>query len=469
MELHVSLVGRKDLTGQIYRQIAAAVLDGRLRPGQALPPSRELAARLSVSRNTVSAAYDRLTAEGFVAARTGSGTYVRAGGFEQPPEPAAGAGLRPREIWSRVNVPPPDTGTPEFDFRAGTPDVRMFPFAAWRRLMSRQLRQSAIGPPTYGDPAGHAGLRAALARHLGVSRAVRTTADDVLITNGSQQAVDLIGRVLVEPGTCVAVEDPGYPPPRQLLRSLGARIAGVPVDSEGLRVDRIPADARIVCVTPSHQFPLGVPMSLPRRMALLEWAERTGGVIVEDDYDSEFRFSGRPIEPVQNLDRAGRVIYVGSTSKVLLPTLRIGFLIAPRSLRPALRAARYVTDMHTSLPLQAALAEFVEEGLMARHIRRTRAAYAERHERISSVLRRDFAGVLDVLPSAAGLHLCALLPEGTDDLAIAARAGEAGVGITPLSPLGKASTTKPGLVFGYGGIDASNVDEGLARLRDVLG
>nr|WP_308197947.1 PLP-dependent aminotransferase family protein [Saccharopolyspora soli] len=463
----MSLVGRVDLTGQIYRQIKAAVLDGRLRTGEALPPTRELARRLSVSRNTVSAAYDRLTAEGFVAGRTGSGTYVLPGGFDRPAQAADAQRIRPAKTWERIRVPQMDPSIPDFDFRPGIPDVRLFPYAAWRRLLAHWFRTSSVGSPMYADPAGHAGLRRALARHVGVSRAVRASADDVLVTSGAQQAFDLIGRVLIEPGTCVAVEDPGYPPPRQLFRALGAKVVGVPVDAEGILVDRIPGNARIVYVTPSHQFPLGMPMSLPRRTALLEWAERVGAVVVEDDYDSEFRFSGRPIEPLQSLDRAGRVIYVGSMSKVLLPTLRVGFLIAPRSLHTALRAAKYVVDLHTSLPLQAALAAFIEEGLLARHIRRARNDYAARYARISSMLQQDFADLLEPVAVTAGLHLAAMLPPDADDESICERAGANGVGILPLSPYRRAKGS-PGLVLGYGGIAVPDIAEGLRRLHACL-
>ncbi|MET0135653.1 MAG: PLP-dependent aminotransferase family protein [Kibdelosporangium sp.] len=466
MEFHVSLTGRDDLTGQIYQQVKAAILDGRLRAGDALPPSRELARRLAVARNTVAAAYDRLTGEGFVAARTGSGTFVLTAGFEEPPAAGGGRGPRPRDVWNHIEAPRPDAGDGyEFDFRVGMPDARLFPYAAWRRLLTRQFTPARIGSFAHDGAAAHPGLAAALARHIGISRAVRATAEDVLVTNGAQQAIDLVGRVLLAPGDVVAVEDPGYFGPRHLLQSLGAEVAGVPVDAEGIVVDRIPDTAKLVYVTPSHQFPLGMPMSLPRRTALLAWAERTGAVLIEDDYDSEFRFAGRPIEPLQNIDRGDRVIYVGSLSKVLMPMLRVGFLIAPPSLRPALRAAKYVSDWSSTRPIQGALAEFIDEGLLARHIRKTRTEYAARHERITTVLRRDFAGVLVPVPVAAGLHLAAYLPDGTDDKAVWRRATDAGVGLYPLSPFQLTGAGRPGLVIGYGGIALSEIDEGLRRLR----
>jgi GntR family transcriptional regulator/MocR family aminotransferase len=319
----------------------------------------------------------------------------------------------------------------------------------------------------YGDPAGDAGLRAAIARHIGVSRAVRAGARDVLVTQGVQQALDLIGRVLLRPGDRVAVEDPGYPPPRELFVSLGARVDGVPVDASGLRVDLLPDDARIVYVTPSHQFPLGLPMTLDRRLELLEWAREREAMIVEDDYDTEFRYGGRPIEPLQSLDEAGRVIYVGSFSKVLLPMLRIGFLIAPEPLREALRAAKYIADWTSPLPTQLALAEFIDEGLLARHIRKMRRVYQARHERIAELIARDFAGVLTSIPAGAGLHLSAWTAPGLDAREIVRQARARGVGLAPLSRF-QMGSGPDGLAFGHGAISLERLDEALHRLRKVI-
>ena len=257
----------------------------------------------------------------------------------------------------------------------GIPDARLFPYQTWRRLLTRELHADAEDIGVYADPAGHLGLRQAIARHVGTARGVSTTAEDVVVTNATQQAVDVVARVLLAPGARVAVEDPGYRPPRRLLASLGARVTGVPVDDQGLVVDAIPAGTRLVYVTPSHQFPLGMTMPLPRRLALLDWAERHDAAIVEDDYDSEFRYGDRPIEPLQTLDTSGRVIYIGSFSKTMLPTLRLGFVIAPPSLRRAVRTAKFVTDWHTTLPAQAALARFIDEGYLARHVRKMRQVY----------------------------------------------------------------------------------------------
>jgi GntR family transcriptional regulator / MocR family aminotransferase len=474
VDLHVSLDGRRDLSGQIYRQIRAAIVDGLLRPGQALPSTRELAGRLAVSRNTVGTAYDRLVAEGYLAGRAGVGTYVSAQLRERSrAEPArADAPLRPRPVWDSI-IEPPDLSAaePEFDFRTGIPDARQFPFATLRGLLASQLRGTAVRAGAHIDPAGDPGLREAVARHLGVSRAVQASAADVLVTSGSQQAADLVARVLLEPGDLVAVEDPGYPPPRSAFTAAGARVVGVPVDADGLVVDALPAHARLVYVTPSHQWPLGMSMSLPRRLALLDWAERTGAVIVEDDYDSEFRYAGRPVEPLQSLDHSGRVLYLGSFSKVMLPTLRLGFLIAPRSLHSALRKAKWVADWHTALPMQAALARFIDDGLLARQIRRLRKIYTERHHRLTTALHSDFIGSLAPIPSVAGLHLAAwLLPgaAGSDDVAVVRAARSVGVAVQPLSVYAVTVPPRPGLVLGYGAIPTERIGEGLRRLKECI-
>jgi GntR family transcriptional regulator / MocR family aminotransferase len=243
MEVHVSLVGRKDLTGEIYRQLRRAILDGRLAPGGRLPPTRELAGRLNVSRTTVTVAYDRLTGEGFITSRVGAGTFV-SDDVAAPGGPARAArgALRPRALWDAVAVQTVFDKPVRFDFRTGIPDTTLFPYQSWRRLLARQLRPSAVGAGAYGDPAGHAGLRLAIARHVGLARGVQAGAEDVVVTNGTQQAIDLVARVLLAPGDRVAVESPGYGPPRRLLASLGAEVAGVPVDDQGLVVEAIPRD-----------------------------------------------------------------------------------------------------------------------------------------------------------------------------------------------------------------------------------
>jgi GntR family transcriptional regulator/MocR family aminotransferase len=354
-----------------------------------------------------------------------------------------------------------------FDFRTGIPDATLFPYQSWRRLLARQLRPAAVGSGAYGDPAGHAGLRLAIARHIGLARGVQAGAEVVVVTNGTQQAVDLVARVLLAPGDRVAVESPGYGPPRRLLASLGAEVVGVPVDDHGLVVEAVPPRTRLVYVTPSHQFPLGTAMSLPRRLALLAWAERHDAAVVEDDYDSEFRYGGRPIEPLQTLDPSGRVIYVGSFSKTLLATLRLGFLVAPASLVAAVRNAKFLADWHTPLPTQAALADFIDQGLFARHLRRMRAVYQQRHEQIVESLADRFADHLKLVPSSAGLHVTATAPTSTPEelQAVLDRASAASVALQPLSMFDHSPPSQPGIVVGYGAIATADIEEGLGLLR----
>jgi GntR family transcriptional regulator/MocR family aminotransferase len=380
--------------------------------------------------------------------------------------PRAGVPIRHRAIWDSIDAPALREHAPRFDFGVGMPDASLFPYDTWRRLLARQIRSSRLNAE-YGDPAGHPRLRAAIAHYVGVSRGVTASAEDVIVTNGAQQAFDLIARVLLEPGARVAVEEPGYPPPRLLFESVGARVAAVPVDDSGLDVAALPNDARLVYVTPSHQFPLGMPMSHARRVALLEWAERRNAVIIEDDYDSEFRFGGRPLETLQAIDRGGRVIYAGSFSKSLLPSLRLGFLIAPPSLQHALRAASYVAGWYAQWPAQAALAALIDKGLLARHVRKMRRIYAERHDRILRTLTTDFAKWLAPVPSVTGMHLVATLRSRSvsreRDIAERARAEDAG--FDRLSVYCTAKRPQTGLVLGYGAIATSNIDEGLRRLR----
>ncbi len=461
VEIHIDLTGTRGHRDAIYRQLRAAILAGRIRPGEALPPTRELAQRLAVSRTTVSAAYDRLTAEGFLAGRVGAGTFVTASPVERPSPVLDAPGVQPLPEWDAVPPPPaPFAPAPEFDFRPGVPDLSLFPFDTWRRLITQRLRAGQADLMTYGDPQGHAGLRAEIARHVGVSRDVRASAAQVVVTAGAQQTTDLVARVLLRPGDLAAVEDPGYPPPRLVLGARGIRVAPVPVDAAGIVVDAIPAGTRLVYVTPSHQYPLGLSMSLDRRLELLDWAERTDAVLVEDDYDSEFRYTGRPLEPLHSLDSRGRVVYVGSFSKVLSPALRLGFLVAPPSLVPALVKARYLTDWHAPNVEQAALAAFMAEGGFARHVRRMRKVYRARHELLTRALAAfDF---LTPLPSSAGLHLSAVAAADCGPLVRAAR--RRGVRLYSLGDFG-VGERRHGLVFGYGAVAAERIEPGLARLR----
>ena len=446
------------------------ILDGRLVAEQRLPPTRDLSATLQVSRNTVAAAYDLLAAEGYVVGRPGSGTFVA--DFVPAPDPEAARrptepGPTPREMWRVLHGPAGVSGEPaRYDFRPGMPDPRLFPYQAWRRMVTEELRATSVGIGAYGDPAGDAGLRRALARHVGAARAIPTGPERIIVTNGLQQVLDLVARVFLAAGDVVAVEDPGYRPPRAVFRAVQASVVGVPVDREGLQVEALPDGARLVYVTPAHQYPLGVSMSLRRRLELLAWARARDALIVEDDYDSEFRYAGRQIEPLRALDAHDRVVYAGSLSKVMLPSLRLGFCVAPESLYEAMRAAKFITDWHTALTMQRALARFIDAGMLARHVRRVRRIYEQRHHLISHLLHRDLGRWLEVIPSAAGLHVTALLRSGSADdadaLADAARG--AGVDVETLRP---ACLNGPvaGLIFGYGLIPVEDIPAALSALR----
>ncbi len=478
MELHVSVGKRGRFAKDVYRQLFDAIRDGRLRPGDQLPATRRLADSLAVSRNTVLDAYQRLVAEGFLEGRAGAGTFVSSDAASvvrvasatsgamskrsrQPP-----AAIAPVGMWRDAEVSP-SLAPAAFDFRIGIPDPVLFPWDEWRRAVSRQLRGRRRAPTPYPEARGVPRLRTAIARAVGLSRGVRTTAEQIVITNGAQQAFDLIARVLVEPGATAAVEEPGYPRARAALRAAGARVESVPVDDEGIVVDALSPHTRIVYVTPPHQFPLGHVMSLQRRQQLLAFCAAHGTAIIEDDYDSEFRFDGRPLETLQSIDTHGRVIYVGSFSKTLSPSLRIGFIAAPPSLVPALCAAKRIADSHGPPELQLALAELIEDGLIARHIRRIHRVYRERRDRLVNALARELGHDLELLPASAGLHVSALLARRADASAIAAAARRADVVVEPLSSYYE-SRGRPGLVLGYGLIPATKIDDGIRRLAAAI-
>jgi GntR family transcriptional regulator/MocR family aminotransferase len=467
MDLVIEGGGAK--TAGVYRALRDAIVDGRLPAGHRLPATRVLAADLGVGRNSVATAYERLVAEGYLSARVGAGTFVAPVRPRQRPRRPAADPLRPRAGWTFTPVPVSgDEPAPRYDFRTGIPDAGLFPFDSWRRLVAAEVRLRANSPGTYAEPSGHPALRSAIARYLGVSRSVSASAGDVLVTNGTQHALDLIGRVLLRPGDVVAVEEPGYPPARRLFASLGARVVGVPVDSGGLVVDALPAQTRLVYATPSHQFPLGRAMTLARRNALLDWARGRPVAVVEDDYDSEFRFSARPLEPLYSLDTAGRVLYVGTFSKTMLPTVRAGFVLAPPALREALVAARQLGDGYGQVAVQAALARFIDEGQLARHVRRAGKVYAERHARIAAALSGQAS--LDLLPSAAGLHVTALLRDTDSGRAarVVAAASKRGVVLDDLATYLQDSSTQAGFVFGFGAAVTDRIADGLAIFADLL-
>ena len=458
----------------LHGQLRAAIVGGRLQPGLRLPASREMAAALGVSRNTVVAAYDLLLAEGYVSARGRGGTIV-ADFLSSHLRDSASRGVPGRDTrlapaWRTPTLT--STSAPEncrFDFRVGIPDCGEFPFDVWRRLTSRSIRAVSRSHDWYGEPEGRRALREAIAGHVSFARAIACVPDEIVVTAGAQQAFDLLSRILVTPGeTVVAVEEPGYPPLHNALAAVGAKVAPVPVDGEGLRVDLLPRHTRVICVTPSHQFPLGVHLSLARRTALLEFARTHRAVVVEDDYDGEFRFAGWPLDALKTLDHGESVFYVGTFSKSLFPALRLGFVIAPAWARNALVAAKQFTDWNAPLVAQDALAAFIAEGHLARHVRKMRRIYGERRDILESALRRFCGSKLETVGIGAGMHLAARLDDSVSVPALVERAQSAGIGLSDVRKFSADGAKANGLMFGYGAIESHQIGDAVRRLSRIL-
>ncbi|RUL70181.1 PLP-dependent aminotransferase family protein [Dyella choica] len=468
--------GSRQRMAALHRQLRTAILDGRLKPGLRLPATRELAEALEVSRNTVVAAYDLLLGEGYIEARRGAGNFVadlamrRSGRNAQADTSAPDGRLAP--YWQNfASLPAPmPAGGFAYDFRLGIPDSRSFPYDVWRRFSARALRNLSRAAPVYDLAQGRLPLRQAIAQHISFARAVSCEAEDVVVTSGAQQAFDLLARVLVTPGqTVVAVEDPGYPPLRAVFLAAGARVVDIPVDEEGLIVDQLPRDTNVIYVTPSHQFPLGVVMSPQRRVQLLEFARTHGALVIEDDYDSEFRYSTRPLDALQTLDRDDTVCYVGTFSKCLFPILRLGYAVVPPWLRTALANAKHQADWHGDVLAQDTLAAFIAEGHLVRHVRHMRKLYADRRDVLLNALQRYGKGRLHVYPSDAGLHLAARLDGPVDSQAWLERAKASGINLEPLDWYAKDGAIVNGLGFGFGLIDVARIEEGIAKLMKLIG
>ena len=467
---------------QVYAAIRRAILDGVVAPGARLPSSRELAADLGVSRTTTVLAFDQLAAEGYLTTREGSGSFVtRELPDDRPRGPVAVGGRTARHpAMSRrgraLAAMPPTAlkidGAPRA-FRLGVPALDRFPIDIWVRLAGRRLKAATAAQLDYGDPAGLLALREAIADYVGRSRGTSCTAEQVIVVAGAQQGLDLICRVLLDPGDLAWMEEPGYPGAWNALIAAGARIALLPVDAQGMTLDhaarRGGAAARLVYVTPSHQFPLGVPMSLARRLALLAWARRARAWVVEDDYDSEFRFGTRPIPCLHGLDVDSRVIYVGSFSKTIFPALRLGFLIVPADLRDAVVWARRALDIHPPGMDQAVLADFIGDGHFERHLRRMRADYRARLEALGTAAARHCRGALQLRPVTTGLHTVADL-KGIDDRVVFREAMTRGVEAMPLSAyrLERRKRSASGLVLGFGGVRPELFDEAMKKLAAAI-
>jgi GntR family transcriptional regulator/MocR family aminotransferase len=462
------------LAQSLHQQLRAAVLDGRLAAGTAMPSTRAVAEALGISRNTVVSAYDLLVAEGYVLPRPGAKAVVAEIALRRSAKPRSNdrrlEDERLNPLWRTPFMrPEPPRQLPERCFRLGIPDHRHFPHEAWRRLTARSLREWSRTrfsyPPTVGLPE----LREAIAQHVAFARAVACQADDVLVTSGAQQAFDLLARLLVTPGqTRVAVEEPGYPPLRAAFAAAGARLVPMPVDEEGLCVDQLPNDVRVISVTPSHQSPTGVALSLRRRAELLAFARERNAVVLEDDYDGEFRFGARPLDALQTLDRDGLVFYIGTFSKSMFPSLRKGFIVAPSWARDALVSVKHCADSHSDTITQSALAAFIREGHLARHVRHMRPIYGQRREALLGGLRRELSDWLEVIPSEAGLHLAARIRDRKQT----ARIVEAMHRCTPGAQTTADYAMLPGpswaLTFGYGVIDADEIGRALRKMRRVL-
>ena len=463
---------------QIYDGLRRAILDGRLRPGQRIPSTRSLAVDLGVSRLPVLNAYEQLLHEGYLVGRTGSGTFVtreipdhllRSRTIRRLTPPSRPGGIRER---AAPNQPSPTSWSfPVVPFQIGLPALDLFPHAAWAKLVARHARAETPEQLAYSDPAGLRGLRVAIAEHLRASRAVRCEADQILIVPGSQAALRLAAATLLERTDRVAIEEPGYFGAQRAFRAAGAQLVPVPVDEEGLHVgalQRRGTNIRAVYVTPSHQYPLGMTMSANRRFALLEWADRHQAWILEDDYDSEFRYISRPVGALQGMDARDRVIYIGTFSKALFPAVRVGYIVVPPPLWSRFIESRFAFDMFTPTLYQRALTEFLDQGHFARHLRRMRSAYLERRDALLHGLARHCSDLMRVHNSDAGLHMTVLLREGVDDRNVAARLGRRGVATLALSNSYMGPNRKDGLLLGFGCAEPQRLLDATRVLGDVL-
>jgi len=493
----------KGLSRQLYQALRLRVLDGRLASGSRLPASRDLAAALAISRNSVVRAYDQLYAEGFIEGRIGDGTYVAqlpgkalpikklstkiSTGFSTglptglSTKSSETAGVTSSEVihnlaLERIENNPlhkPPSGPPRA-FRVGVPAFDLFPFDVWAKLQAAFWRKPDLQQLCYGDSAGDERLRGLIAAYLRSSRGLSCTAEQIVITSGAQQGISLCAQLLVDPGDGVAVENPGYRAARLAFAVAGARLHGVAVDNEGLdctALAQLP-NCRLTYVTPSHQYPTGVIMSLARRLELLAWAERTGGWIVEDDYDGEYRYSGAPLAPLAALDRQGRVLYVGTFGKIAFPALRLGYLVLPPTLVEAFAQRRALDMRHSEVSTQVVMAEFMAAGHFQRHIRRMRRAALSRRNALLAHWPADIPGCGSLPVVAAGLHLTVPVANLARERELIALAERVGVEISPLSSYWISQPAPPedqraGLVLGFAAVPEADIESALARLRTV--
>jgi len=471
--------GAKPLYRQIYDSLRGLITRGQFRPGQLVPSSRELTRELRVSRLPVLNAYAQLLAEGYLETRAGAGTFVAS----SLPGAAKTQLTRRPPMFVSANRPVSKEAAvlPRYErpawaaslgpFQVGQPDLHRFPIATWLRLVSRYSRSMRVKALQYGDAMGRTDLREAIATYLRTARGVRCEAEQIMIVSGSQQALDLATRVLLDAGSSAWVEEPGYWLVHLALQARGCRAVPVPVDLEGLNVGagvKLSRKARAAFVAPSHQYPLGVTMSASRRLRLLEWAQDAGAWIVEDDYDSEYRYDSMPIASLQGLDRNGRVVYIGTFSKVMFPSLRLGYVVIPPDLIDRFAAMRQGMDICPADISQAVTAEFIREGHFARHIRRMRPIYAERRRVLIEEVQRAFGRRATVRGAEAGMHLTVLLRGLRNDKRIAAKAAEKSLWVSALSRLYLTGAQQQGFVLGFGNTRTSQIAPAVRQLNDLV-
>lgn len=484
----------RGLSLQLYQALRARVLDGRLSSGTRLPASRDLAKVLALSRNSVMRAYDQLYAEGYIETRVGDGTYV-----SRLPKlstevstglyPGLSTGLStivhkstedlssnasssvPLDRLKNHHLPMPRNGPPRA-FRVGVPAFDLFPFDVWAKLHAGFWRNPDPARLGYGDPAGELQLRELIAAYLRQSRGISCTAGQIVITSGAQQAITLCAQLLVQPGQAVAVENPGYRAAGHAFAIAGGQVKGVPVDAEGLDCARLEQllDCRVAYVTPAHQYPTGVTMSLARRLQLLAWAERSDGWIIEDDYDGEYRYSGAPLAPLAALDQQGRVLYVGTFGKIAFPALRLGYLVLPQSLVEPFSQARALAVRHSEVGTQSVMAQFMALGHFQRHIRRMRRAALSRRNVLKAGWPTTVAGLGTMPEVAAGLHMMVPVDNFAREQELVVLAEAAGVEVNPLSGYWLADSDEPvdnraGLVLGFAAVPEAQIADAVMRLR----
>ncbi len=470
---------------QIYDQIRDAILGGRLSPGRRLPSTRALADELKVSRNTVLSAFDQLFAEGYTEGQIGSGTQVSRILPEDVLAARASPKLRderhldPADVLSKNGhallhaKPRVRRDVSGSAFRPGMPEIDRFPWNYWSRMIAKFWRNPPRSLVSYGEPGGYMPLRVAIAEYLCAVRGLVCEADQVIITAGAQQAIDLVARALLNPGDKVWIEDPGYAGIKGVLTAAGATLVPLPIDAQGLIVGegvRQALNSRMAVVTPSHQYPLGAVMSLSRRLELLKWAAENNAWILEDDYDSEYRYAGRPLSALQGLDTKGRVIYVGTFSKVMFPAVRLGYMVVPKGLAQPMMDIRRSLDDQTAIAMQPVLTEFIESGHFAQHIRRMRTLYADRQQTLLDAIKSKLSEVLEIAPDEAGMHIVAhIKPEcGLVDTDIAEQAAQHKLTLFPLSEFYLGKADRNGLVLGYAGVEERDIKRGVEKLAKII-